>query len=65
MCNEGSTFDELRAAVVRSRVANHAINGDTSAWDDVPDVRDLDPNWGKKGEDDVHPKWRSEFCSIS
>lgn len=48
-------LDELRAAVIRSRTT-------TAAWDDIPDIRDVDPNWGKKGspEDDVHPKWRSE-----
>lgn len=62
--NEDSTLDELRAAVVQSKVARSAINGDTSAWDDMPDVRDLNPNWGKKGEDDVHPKWRSAFGSL-
>jgi hypothetical protein len=53
----------LRAAVVRSRMANDAANGDISAWDDIPDVRDVNPNWGKKGEDDVHPKWRSKLYS--
>lgn len=63
--NEDSTLDELRAAVVHSRIANNANSGDINAWEDVPDVRDIDPNWGKKGEDDVHPKWRSEFRSIT
>ncbi|KAF8507422.1 hypothetical protein JB92DRAFT_3098322 [Gautieria morchelliformis] len=62
LSNENSTLDELRAAVVRSRTANDAANGDLSAWDDIPDVRDVNPNWGKKGEDDVHPKWRTQPC---
>ncbi|GJJ15779.1 hypothetical protein Clacol_010057 [Clathrus columnatus] len=31
-------------------------------WDSVPDVRDLDPNWGKDLNGDFHPKYRTQPC---
>ena len=61
------TLEALRAAVVRSRKPADGGETNVSAWDNVPDVRDLDPDWGKKpdGDSDVHPKWRSEYCMLS
>ncbi|KAF8581581.1 hypothetical protein K439DRAFT_216291 [Ramaria rubella] len=53
-----SNLDELRAAVVRSRAVNNAL----VSWDDAPDVRDIDPNWGKKDDSEVHPKFRTQPC---
>jgi hypothetical protein len=65
--NAPSNLDALRAAVIRSRKPNtdtDTASDPDSAWDGVPDVRDVDPDWGKKpgegAEGDVHPKWRSE-----
>lgn len=29
-------------------------------WESVQDVRDLDPNWGKDTDGEVHPKFRSK-----
>lgn len=33
-------------------------------WESVPDVRDLDPDWGKEKDGEVHPKFRSKSLAL-
>ncbi|KAF8507376.1 hypothetical protein BU17DRAFT_100543 [Hysterangium stoloniferum] len=57
------TLEELRNAVIRSRLPAESPES-SSEWDDVPDVRDIDPNWGREADGDVHPKFRSEYSTL-
>jgi len=55
------SLEELRKAVVKSRTKGvEDEDEEMKKWNDVPDVRDVDPTFGKDEDGEVHPKWRSE-----
>ncbi|KIJ54984.1 hypothetical protein M422DRAFT_42161 [Sphaerobolus stellatus SS14] len=55
------SLDASREAVARSRGRSQSVEEDTR-WDNVPDIRDVDPDYGKQTDGDVHPKWRTQPC---
>lgn len=46
---------------VRSSSELSQLDHSSQNWDNVPDVRDLNSNWRKEKDGEVHPKFRSEF----
>jgi len=57
MRDDSESLSALREAVIRSREGPN-----DAAWHDVPDVRDVDVNWGKTPDGEVHPKYRTQPC---